>query len=440
MRDIETLSASKFEAPHRPLASTPDASWHLNFCEIMAQFRRLGARALARQGASNLVRMPPAKIRQIECARDTWHADAPNLLRLGASQHEFAAFAIRNSRGQTLVECALHEADALPPEVRAYLPALAESTWELYEVMERKPALGFHHGDGPQPVVRLRRLYDDAFFDVHALESGACPQLGEVGGWRIFDAGGFLAAPRALPIPRDIVVSILSQLNLEASKWSREAGGCKRPARHAYMRARGNLLMLNHCVRSAKHRLCDKDAYVICEPASYPAGHQRAGGLVSPAESDLPADYWRRLAQAFSVLEISASGRPKIVYPHPFAVSGGQILCLEEAAGAWMATLFESASAHQEWTRVQQSLTGSIPTRAVAHLRCWRAHADDLGDRDIEFLRALHLKPRQNGVALGVRLSADWSWQDLDPNSMNQLIDALHTASKQLRTGEGLAA
>lgn len=436
MHDIQTLSASKYQAPHRPLASMPGASWHLTFTEIMAQFRRLGARALARQRQSQLVRMPPAKIRQTKCAQDAQPADATRLSRLRASQHEFAAFAVANARGQTLVECALHEAEALPRQVRAYLPALAESTWELYEVVARVPA----PADGAAPGVRLRRLNDDALFDVLGLERGACPHVGEVAGWRVFDAGGFLAAPHALPIPRDEVVSILSQLNLEASKWSGETDGVASAGRQAYMRARGNLLMLNHCVRSARHRLYDTDAYRLGAPTDTCDAPQYADGLVSPAESDLPADDWRRLAQAFSVLEISATGRPKLASPHLFSVGGGQVLWLEQAAGAWVATLFESASAQQQWSRVQQALTGICPPRAVEQLRCWRARADELGERDLEFLRALRLKPRQHGVALAVRLCADWSWRDLDPDRMSQLIDALHTAAKQLRTGEGLAA
>lgn len=427
MRDFETTNASKFEALQLPIANMPDVYWHLNFAELMEQFRRLGARALKRNPCPSLARMPTATIREIQRGPVPRGSGEAGLLRLQASVHEFAAFAVANSRGHSLMDCALLQSDALPGEVQAYLPALAASAWELYEVVGL-PSPGAPHR------VELRRLCDEAFVEVTALESDSSPQIGEIAAWRVFDAGGFLAAPRALQLPKDSVATILSQLSLEASGW-----GNQPQARRDYMRERGELLLINHCIRSMRHRHCE---------TREPAPSRKVDALVSPSESDLPSDCWRRLAQAFSVLEVSAASRPGVAFPFPFAVGDGQVLCLEEAGESWVATLFDSARAHKQWSAVQQSLARTThtkdaagrPLRAVPQLRCWRARAEELSDLDIDFLRSLRLKPLRNGAALAVHLDADWRWHDLDPRRIDRLIDALHVASKQLRTGEGLAA
>lgn len=448
MRDIKIVDAARFKTNSPATANMPDADWHLNFAELMEQFRRLGAHALAKNGAPDLLKLADTITRRQKSLFGQRELDATIPCQLKEMLHEFAAFSAPNSRDQTVVDCALHQMDALPGCVQAYLSALGATAWELYEIVAINPRPRAQPGEKPHATLELRRLYDDASIMVAGLESSVPARLGDVAGWRIFDADGFMAASKPLPVPAGAVAPILSQLNLEFSKWtranrrSRSSRRCE--LRRDYMRARGNFLLLNHCIRAMSPRLC-----VQVEPPAIESVDTHASQtLVSPSETDLPGDCWRRLGQAFSVLEVSAAGQSGIEFPHRFEVVDDQILSLEAAADSWVATLFDSLSAYNHWRSVQRTLArpkspaDTYPQRvpATPQLRSWRARSEQLGARDIRFLQNLHLKPLTDGAALGVRLDADWRWHDLDHGAIDRLIEALHIAAKQLRTGEGLAA
>lgn len=200
---------------------------------------------------------------------DSVGADSPDE-RHAAHRLEYHAVHTDGPAGRTLAECAALNASRLPAEVRMVARALAESTWQLYDVV----------GDA-EPGVLLRRIHDDASFVCHAFQGGAGVFAGEVYALRLLDAGRFVASTLPIHIAPARATTLAARLEQEyasrASAWSWTQ----------YLAERGSRMILESLEQTSA-RLVDTSA--TPDP------------LTCKAETSIPSADWERLERWYARL------------------------------------------------------------------------------------------------------------------------------------------
>ncbi|MFW6057660.1 MAG: hypothetical protein ACOC9W_02280 [Persicimonas sp.] len=374
--------------------------WRRRLGELMAELRRLAKKLVARGDKSELVAL-------LEAARGA----TPDAVSAGLVEHlwEFAAFHMPGPSGRTLAECALRAAVHLPAEQRAWLGELVGSFWEIFEVV----------GEADGGGVRLRRLCDDGVVELAAVERAQPFIRGSAVAVRLFDAGGFWAAPVALMLEPAGLSGLVSRLELEfgAGSFGTRAG---------FMRARGSALILGHLIACYKRRVLEGRTMV--EPQ------------VSLVESQVGAADWRRLDDAFSLVEQAAGALGRSTEPLVLELPGERVFCLEKDCGSLAATLFDSPDAHAAWEQIRCGQPSPTQAAHAAFMRIWRARDDELFPEDVELLEAAGLDPCRDGAAVAIRLGEDGLWHDVSGASIDEIVEVCRLAALRLRAREELAA
>ncbi len=366
----------------------------------MTELRRLARKLVALRDDGELVAL-------LEAARGS----TPDAVSAGLVEHlwEFAAFHMPGPSGRTLAECALRAAVHLPEEVRAWLGELVGSYWEVFEVV----------GEADGGGVRLRRLCDDAVVELAAVEREQPFIRGSAVAVRLFDAGGFGAAPVALMLEPAGLAGLVSRLELE---WSAEGF----ESRADFMRVRGSAVILRHMIACHKRRVLD--GRTMLEPQ------------VSLVESEAGVEAWRRLDEAFSVVEQAAAALGRSTEPLVLELPGERVFCLEKACGSLAATLFASPDAHAAWEQLRLGESAPAQAAHTAFRRIWRARDEELFPEDVELLETAGLEPCRDGAAVAIRLGEDGLWHDVDPAGLDELVEVCRLAALRLSAHEELAA
>lgn len=326
--------------------------------------------------------------------------------------YEFAAFYIPGATGRVAVEEMVGGREC----ERSFRAGLARSRWELCELMSVETR------DAGAPAAQLRRVLDDSSVYVDYLVGDISASVGELSMWRVVECEGQLYGLAPLKLPRRGIDGLIYWLAGEREAERALMGVDPQAARAA--RQRVEALLLTHAIR-ASGRVEIGEAHAL-------AGGRSRETLVSPSEASLPADVWRRLGQAFSLLEVCAEYRMDFEAPRALEVLEEQQLHLDKTGGALVATLFRSAAEYRRWVAKNE--------RSSPFIRAWRAAPGELCAQDLEFMEALGFRAFEKGAALAARLAEDWRWDDLKLEQFNRLIEALHQAARQLREGRGLAA
>jgi hypothetical protein len=365
------------------------AKWQSQFGDLMAELKHTARSIVARTQNPTVLDL-----------LDAVQACRADPIAFGLVEHlfEFTAFHVAGRSGHTVAESAVQVSELLPEELRGYLASLAASHWDLYEVT------GLSEGG----AILLRRLHDDEIVELDALEMPQAFVTGTVQAVRIFDAGGFTAAPVALVLEQEAIAGLVSRMELE------QPGPFD--TRAEYMRRRGSALILRHALKRHIRRLAERR--LMPEPS------------VSLVESSLPRDEWRRLAQAFSLLEAAVGDRLSSLSPLVLTLSGSQVMRLVQNGRSMAMMLFESDEAQDAWVESGQ---------ATAFVRVWRAQAEDLFPEDVELLEGLGLTPVDDGAVVAVRL-AEGVWEDVDVGDVEGLIDACRWAAVRVHADGELAA
>ncbi len=390
MRDRSSIELIRMRARPPGHDAESYAAWQIEFGRLMAELRRAGRRVVGRTRHPTVLAL-----------LDGLQRGDADPVGFGLVEHvyEFAAFHVPGPSGCTMVECALDAAVHLPEQLADCLPGLADSHWELFEVVGLTDAGG----------LELRRLFDDAVLELHALER-AQPLVKEtVVALRVFDAGGFLAAPVALVPEQDGLSQLVSLLE------------CEQPGpfdtRSEYMRYRGSALILQHALRGHRRRL-------VAERRPMPEPQ------VSLAESELDANVWQRLDAAFSLVERTASEMLTGVEPLVLELADAGIATIERNGPSIAVTLFETAKAQYRWQTSGQ---------AKHFVRAWRAGEAELFAEDVALLEELGLEPRQNGATVAIKLGGGL-WKDVDEHDIERLVEVCQRVALRIQMGGEMAA
>ncbi len=368
------------QGPPAGLTDADYAAWQDGVRAVMDELRRAGRRVVMRGRDSTVATLLDALQR----------GDDATAAGLVEHMYEFAAFHLPGPSGRTLAQCAVQAAGRLDAGVRACLPALADSHWDLFEIA----------GQTEAGAIELRRLHDDARVELHAMERRQPLVQGSVAALRLFDAGGFTAAPVALVPAQDTLASLVSLLEVEYANapdsWA------------AYMRRRGSAVLLATIIQQHRQQVM--------------AGRPMPEPAVSLAESALSAEHWLRLDAAFALLEAalgaSAGGAGSLVVGLP----DGCALGVDVGGGSTSVTLFGSLDELRGWQSRGE---------ARRFVRAWRAGADELFAEDVELLDNLGLDPRADGAAVAVRLE-DGAWEDMRTEDIDRVEKACRWAALQI--------
>jgi hypothetical protein len=389
MTDIPSIQLVRLQQPPTGHDESSYAKWRTQFRALMAELKHTAKKVVARTQNPTVMKLLGAVQ---DCRAD------PIAFGLVEHLYEFTAFHVSGRSGCTIAESAIEAAELLPEGLRHYLEPLAASHWDLYEVT----------GLADSGAVGLRRLHDDEMVELDALEMPQAFVAGTVQALRLFDAGGFTAAPVALALEQQDIAALVSRLEVEQP----QAFG----SRAEYMFHRGSALILSHALQCHVRRLSED------RPMPEPP--------VSLVESTLPAPEWKRLEGAFSLLEAAIGNELSSLSPLVLSMSDGRVLRVEKNGPAMALMVFDAGEEHESWVSSGHAKT---------FVRVWRASAGELFDEDVDLLQGLGLEPVRNGAVVAMRLD-EGCWADVDEEHVSSMIDACRWTALRVRTEADQAA